>query len=96
MKNFFFSSIEISVFSPSISLQDYFSLEISLQDIFFHLKSPIPPPPPLKSQMFSPWMLYYFQGRKALLRHIRGGVELPEIVRDDNYDFNFQVSFTGI
>ena len=35
-----------------------------------------------------------FEGRKALLRHVRDGVELPEIVRDDHYDFNFQVSFT--
>lgn len=33
-----------------------------------------------------------FEGRKAFLRHVRGGVELPEIIRDDNYDFNFQVS----
>ena len=38
---------------------------------------------------------YDFEGRKALLRHVRDGVELPEIIRDDHYDFNFQVSFTG-
>ena len=24
-------------------------------------------------------------------KHFRNGVELPEIARDDNYDFNFQV-----
>ena len=37
---------------------------------------------------------YDFEGRKALLRHVRDDVELPEIIRDDHYDFNFQVSFT--
>ena len=24
-------------------------------------------------------------------KHVRDGIELPEIARDDNYDFNFQV-----
>jgi len=32
----------------------------------------------------------HLAGRKTWLRHIRDGVELPEIVRDDHYDFNFQ------
>ena len=39
-----------------ISLQDFFPLEISLQDILF-VKSPIPQPPPppyLKSQIVNP------------------------------------------
>ncbi|XP_073254240.1 DBH-like monooxygenase protein 1 homolog [Porites lutea] len=40
--------------------------------------------------VFSALLHTHLAGRKALLRHIRGGVELPEIVRDDNYDFNFQ------
>ena len=26
------------------------------------------------------------------VRHVRNGVELPDIIRDDHYDFNFQVS----
>ena len=30
-------------------------------------------------------------GRAAWTRHIRNGKELPEIARDNNYDFNFQV-----
>lgn len=29
-------------------------------------------------------------GRKMKLRHVRGGVELPRIVEDDNYDYAFQ------
>ena len=45
MKDIFFS-----VFSPGISLQEFFLLEISLQDIFFQ-KSPIPP---FKSETVSP------------------------------------------
>jgi len=32
----------------------------------------------------------HLAGRKTWLRHVRDGVELPEIVRDDHYDFNFQ------
>lgn len=31
-------------------------------------------------------------GRATWTKHVRNGVELPEIVRDDNYDFNFQVN----
>lgn len=30
-------------------------------------------------------------GRATWTKHIRKGIELPEIARDDNYDFNFQV-----
>lgn len=33
----------------------------------------------------------YPSGRATWTKHVRNGVELPEIVRDDNYDFNFQV-----
>ncbi|KAL9960045.1 hypothetical protein ACROYT_G033442 [Oculina patagonica] len=32
----------------------------------------------------------HLAGRKTWLRHVRGDVELPEIARDDHYDFNFQ------
>ena len=32
-----------------------------------------------------------FPGRATWTKHYRNGVELPEIARDDNYDFNFQV-----
>ncbi|XP_068719204.1 DBH-like monooxygenase protein 1 [Montipora capricornis] len=32
----------------------------------------------------------HLTGRKIFLRHIRNEVELPEISRDDHYDFNFQ------
>ncbi|XP_073252711.1 DBH-like monooxygenase protein 1 [Porites lutea] len=40
--------------------------------------------------VFSALLHTHLAGRKAFLRHVRGGVELPEIIRDDNYDFNFQ------
>lgn len=33
----------------------------------------------------------YPPGRATWTKHYRNGVELPEIARDDNYDFNFQV-----
>ena len=36
--------------------------------------------------------LFFIKGRAAYTRHVRKGVELPEIIRDDHYDFNFQVS----
>ena len=32
-----------------------------------------------------------FAGRATWTKHYRDGVELPEIARDENYDFNFQV-----
>ncbi|XP_068720678.1 DBH-like monooxygenase protein 1, partial [Montipora capricornis] len=32
----------------------------------------------------------HLAGRKVILRHIRNGLELPEIARDEHYDFNFQ------
>jgi len=35
--------------------------------------------------------LYNYSGRATWTKHYRDGVELPEIARDDNYDFNFQV-----
>ncbi|CAH3115490.1 unnamed protein product [Porites lobata] len=40
--------------------------------------------------IFSAMLHTHLAGRKALLRHVRDGVELPEIIRDDHYDFNFQ------
>lgn len=30
-------------------------------------------------------------GRAIWTKHVRNGKELPEIGRDNNYDFNFQV-----
>lgn len=32
-------------------------------------------------------------GRAAWTKHVRKGKELPEITRDNHYDFNFQVQF---
>lgn len=29
-------------------------------------------------------------GRKMTLRHVREGKELPRIIEDDNYDYNYQ------
>lgn len=29
-------------------------------------------------------------GRKMTLRHVRNGIELPRIIEDDNYDYNYQ------
>ena len=34
----------------------------------------------------------HLAGRKMRLRHVRDGVELPLILEDNNYDFNFQAS----
>lgn len=34
----------------------------------------------------------HLAGRKMRLRHIRNGVELPTILQDNHYDFNFQAS----
>ena len=34
----------------------------------------------------------HLAGRKMRLRHIRNGQELPVILQDNNYDFNFQAS----
>ena len=34
----------------------------------------------------------HLSGRAIWTKHIRDGVELPEIARDDHYDFNFQVT----
>ena len=33
----------------------------------------------------------HLAGRQMRLRHIRKGKELPVILQDNNYDFNFQV-----
>lgn len=34
----------------------------------------------------------HLTARKIMLRHIRDGVELPPIAKDDHYDFNYQQS----
>ena len=34
----------------------------------------------------------HLAGRKMRLRHVRNGQELPVILEDKNYDFNFQAS----
>lgn len=36
-------------------------------------------------------IFYCAIGRAAWVRHIRNGQELPNIARDDHYDFNYQV-----
>ncbi|XP_020615038.1 DBH-like monooxygenase protein 1 [Orbicella faveolata] len=40
--------------------------------------------------IFATLLHTHLAGRKTWLRHVRDGVELPEIARDDHYDFNFQ------
>jgi len=41
--------------------------------------------------VFSSMLHTHLAGRKTFIRHVSGdGVELPEIARDDHYDFNFQ------
>ncbi len=40
--------------------------------------------------------LHWFQGTAIWVKVIRDGKELPELIRDDSYDFNLQVkSLTG-
>lgn len=39
---------------------------------------------------------YVSEGRRTWLRHLRDGRELPDIARDDHYDFNFQVSILSL
>ncbi|CAH3193166.1 unnamed protein product [Porites evermanni] len=39
---------------------------------------------------FAAFLHTHLQGRATWTKHYRNGVELPEIARDDNYDFNFQ------
>lgn len=41
-------------------------------------------------KLFASFLHTHLQGRATWTKHVRNGVELPEIVRDDNYDFNFQ------
>ncbi|KAL9970009.1 hypothetical protein ACROYT_G022312 [Oculina patagonica] len=41
-------------------------------------------------KVFAAFLHTHLQGRAIWTKHIRNGVELPEIARDDNYDFNFQ------
>ncbi|KAL9952237.1 hypothetical protein ACROYT_G039460 [Oculina patagonica] len=40
--------------------------------------------------VFAAFLHTHLQGTGIWTKHVRDGVELPEIVRDDNYDFNFQ------
>ncbi|XP_020618268.1 DBH-like monooxygenase protein 1 [Orbicella faveolata] len=42
-------------------------------------------------KVFAALLHTHLQGRATWTKHVRDGVELPEIARDDNYDFNFQV-----
>lgn len=42
-------------------------------------------------QHFISLLKFVFLGRASWTRHIRNGKELPEIARDNHYDFNFQV-----
>lgn len=37
----------------------------------------------------------HLSGRKMRLRHIRDGKELPTILQDNHYDFNFQVNMNN-
>lgn len=41
-------------------------------------------------RIFASALHTHLAGRAAYTKHVRNGVELPEIIRDDNYDFNFQ------
>ncbi|XP_078372321.1 DBH-like monooxygenase protein 1 homolog [Oculina patagonica] len=41
-------------------------------------------------KVFAAMLHTHLQGRATWTKHIRNGVELPEIARDDHYDFNFQ------
>lgn len=41
-------------------------------------------------KVFAVLLHTHLQGRATWTKHIRNGVELPEIARDDHYDFNFQ------
>lgn len=40
--------------------------------------------------VFAAFLHTHLQGVATWTKHFRNGVELPEIARDDNYDFNFQ------
>ncbi|XP_066027869.1 DBH-like monooxygenase protein 1 [Pocillopora verrucosa] len=41
-------------------------------------------------KVFAALLHTHLQGRATWTKHVRNGVELPEIARDDHYDFNFQ------
>ncbi|CAH3032072.1 unnamed protein product [Pocillopora meandrina] len=41
-------------------------------------------------KIFASALHTHLAGHAAYTKHVRDGVELPEIIRDDNYDFNFQ------
>jgi len=53
-----------------------------------HLESTKLPEKGIK--VFAAFLHTHLQGRATWTKHYRDGVELPEIARDDNYDFNFQ------
>ncbi|XP_031554202.1 DBH-like monooxygenase protein 1 isoform X2 [Actinia tenebrosa] len=53
-----------------------------------HLKNSSLPETGIK--IFSAFLHTHLSGRAAWTQHTRDGKELPEIARDDNYDFNFQ------
>lgn len=40
--------------------------------------------------VFAAFLHTHLQGLGIWTKHVRDGVELPEVARDDNYDFNFQ------
>ncbi|KAK3732360.1 hypothetical protein QZH41_018734, partial [Actinostola sp. cb2023] len=44
-------------------------------------------------KLFASALHTHLAGRAVWTQHVRDGVELPEIARDDNYDFNFQDIF---
>ncbi|CAH3036710.1 unnamed protein product [Pocillopora meandrina] len=41
-------------------------------------------------KVFAALLHTHLQGRATWTKHVRNGIELPEIARDDHYDFNFQ------
>lgn len=56
-----------------------------------HILSPTLQTSVTKSLLFSCFVLFCFIGKAIWTKHVRNGKELPEIGRDNNYDFNFQV-----
>ncbi|KAF2357527.1 Copper type II ascorbate-dependent monooxygenase C-terminal [Trinorchestia longiramus] len=46
--------------------------------------------PPEGIKIFAALLHSHLLGRAMILRHIRNGKELPPIVKDDTYDFNYQ------
>ena len=48
--------------------------------------------PPDGIQILNGVLHSHLAGRQMRLRHIRKGQEMPVILQDNNYDFNFQAS----